>query len=111
MISFKIILQHTVSYTLIVYVKVKVKSLSHVRIFATPGTVAHQAFPSMGFSRQEYWSGLTFPSPGGLPNPGIESGSPALQTDTLPSEPPGKGIYIPLYYMCKIYIYIYIYIV
>ena len=42
----------------------------------------------MGFSRQEYWSGLPFPSPGDLPNPGIESGSPELQADTLPSEPP-----------------------
>ena len=44
----------------------------------------------MGFPRQEYWSGLPFPSPGDLPNPGIEPGSPALQTDSLPSEPPGK---------------------
>ena len=47
--------------------KVKVKSLSHVRLFATPWTVAHQAPPSMGFSRQEYWSGLPFHSPGDLP--------------------------------------------
>ena len=54
--------------------KVKVKSLSHVRLFVTPWTVAYQASPSMGFSRQEYWSGLTFPSPGDLPNPGIEPG-------------------------------------
>ena len=44
----------------------------------------------MGFSRQEYWSGLPFPSPGNLPNPGIEPGSPALQADALPSESPGK---------------------
>ena len=51
---------------------------------------AHQALPSMGFSRQEYWSGLPFPSPGDLPNPGIEPRSPALQTDALPSEPLGK---------------------
>ena len=65
-------------------------SLSHVRLFATPWTVAYQALPSMGFSRQEYWSGLPFPSPGDIPNPGIEPGSPALQTDALPSEPPGK---------------------
>ena len=57
---------------------------------ATPGTVAYQAPPSMGFSRQEYWSGLPFPSPGDLPNPGIEAGSPSLQADTLLSEPPGK---------------------
>ena len=68
----------------------EVKSLSRVRLFATPWTVAYQAPPSMGFSRQEYWSGLPFPSPGDLPNPGIEPVSPALQTDTLPSEPPGK---------------------
>ena len=68
----------------------KVKSLSHVRLFATPCTVAHQAPPSMGFSRQEYWSGLPFSSPGDLPNPGIEPGSPALQADALLSEPPGK---------------------
>ena len=70
--------------------KVKVKSLSHIRLFATPWTVAYQAPPSMGFSRQAYWSGLPFPSPGDLPNPGIEPGSPTLQVDALPSEPPGK---------------------
>ena len=52
----------------------------------TPWTVAYQALPSMRFSRQEYWSGLPFPSPGDLPNPGIEPGSPAVQTDALPSE-------------------------
>ena len=68
----------------------KVKSLSCVRLFATPWTVAYQAPPPMGFSRQEYWSGLPFPSPGDLPNPGIKPGSPALQADALPSEPPGK---------------------
>ena len=68
------------------------KSLSHVRPFATPWTVAHQAPHSMEFSRQEYWSGLPFPSPGDLPNPGIEPGSPTLQADTLPSEPPGKPL-------------------
>ena len=56
----------------------------------TPWTVAYQASPSMGFSRQEYWSGLPFPSPGDPPDPGIELGSPALQVDSLPSEPPGK---------------------
>ena len=67
-----------------------VQSLSRVLLFATSQTVAYQAPPSMGFSRQEYWSGLPFPSPADLPNPGIEPGSPALQTDALPSEPPGK---------------------
>ena len=61
--------------------KVKVKSLSRVRLFATPWTVAHQAPLSMGFSRQEYWSGLPFPSPGDLPDPGIEPRSPVLQAD------------------------------
>ena len=66
------------------------KALSRVRILATPWTVAYQAPPSMGFSRQEYWSGLPFRSPGDLPNPGIEPRSPALQADTLTSEPPGK---------------------
>ena len=71
-------------------VKVKVKSLSHVRLFATPWTAAYQAPPSMGFPRQEYWSGLPFPSPGDLPNPGIEPRSPALEADALTSEPPGK---------------------
>ena len=68
----------------------KVKSLSRVRLFATPWTVAYQASPAMGFSRQEYWSGLPFPSPGDLPDLGIEPGSPALEAGTLTSEPPGK---------------------
>ena len=66
------------------------KLLSRVRLFAIPWTVAHQASLSMGFSRQEYWSGLPFPFPGGLPDPGIEPRSPTLQSDALPSEPPGK---------------------
>ena len=66
------------------------KLLSRVQLFVTPWTVAYQASLSMGFSRQEYWSGLPFPSPGDLPDPGIEHGSPTLQADTLPSEPPGK---------------------
>ena len=72
-------------------VKVKVESLSCVRLFSTPWTVAYQAPLSIGFSRQDYWSGLPFPSPEGLPNPGTEPGSPALQTEALPSEPQGKG--------------------
>ena len=70
--------------------KVKVKSLSRVRLFATPWNVAPQALLSMGFSRQEYWSGVPFPSPGDLPDPGIEPRSPALEADALTSEPPGK---------------------
>ena len=56
----------------------------------TPWTVAHQASPSMGLSRQEYWSGLPFPCSGDLPDPGIKPRSPALQADALTSEPPGK---------------------
>ena len=68
--------------------KVKVKSLSRVLLFVTPWTVAHQAPPPMEFSRQEYWSGSPFPSPGDLHDPGIELRSPALQADGLPSEPP-----------------------
>ena len=59
-------------------------------IFATPWTVAHQAPLSMEFSRQEYWSGLPFSSPGNLPDPGIEPVFPALQADALLSEPTGK---------------------
>ena len=69
---------------------VKVRSFSHVRLFATSWIVAHQAPLSMGFSRQEYWSGLPFPSPGDLLDPGIKLRSPALQADALTSEPPGK---------------------
>ena len=57
--------------------------------------IAHQAPLSMEFFRQEYWSGLPLPSPGDLPNAGIESGSPALQVESLPSKPPGKP------YICK----------
>ena len=68
----------------------EVKSLSRVWLFATPWTVAYQAPQSMDFSRQEYWSGLPFPSPADLPNPGIEPGSHTLQADALSSEPPGK---------------------
>ena len=65
------------------------KSLSHVRFFVIPWTVTYQAPPSMGFSRQEYWSELPFPSPGVLPDPDIEPLSSALQADSLPSEPTG----------------------
>ena len=70
-------------------VRKKVRKLSHVRLFATPWAVGYQAPPSMEFSRQEYWSGLPFPSPGDLPDPGIELVSSAMQADALPSEPPG----------------------
>ena len=77
------------------------KSLSRVRLFATPWTVAYQAPPSMGFSRQEYWSGLPFPSPGDLPGPGIEPRSPAFQADTLTSEPPGKPWYCQIFFYSR----------
>ena len=70
--------------------KVKVKLLSRVRLFATLWTVAYQASMFMGFSRQEYWSGLPFLSPRDLPDPGIETRSPTLEADALNSEPPGK---------------------
>ena len=65
------------------------KLLGHVQLFETPWTLALQAPPSVEFSRQEYWSGLPFPSPGDLPNLGIEPRSPTLQVDALPSDPPG----------------------
>ena len=76
-------------------VVVAIKSLSGTQVFCHPTDHrpphgAHQAPLSMGFRRQGYWSGLAFPSPGELPDPGIEPGSPALQAGALPSEPPGK---------------------
>ena len=69
-----------------------VSYVSHpdLRLFTTPWTRASQTPPSMGFSRNEHWSGLSFPSPGDLPYSGIEPRSPALQADTLPSKPAGK---------------------
>ena len=67
------------------------KSLSHVQLFVIPWTIACKAPLSMGFIRQEYWSGLPFPSPGDLPNPGIEPGCPALQADSLLAESGGKS--------------------
>ena len=66
------------------------KSLSRVRLFAIPWTVAHQAPQSIEFSRQEYWSGLPFLSPGGLPNPGIKPAFPTLAGKFFTAEPPGK---------------------
>ena len=78
-----------------IMVEVKVKSLGCVQLFATPWTVAYQALPSMGLSRQEYWNGLPFPSPGYLPDLGIEPRSPELQADSLPTELPGKPLTLP----------------
>ena len=90
------------------------ESVSHpVLLFVTPWTVAPQAPLSKEFSRQEYWSGLPFLSPGGLPNPGIKPESPALQADSLQSAPPGKPMFgtlpcpkprimsLHLYYLCS----------
>ena len=68
------------------------KSFSHVQLFVTPWTVTSQTPLSMGFSRQEYWSGLPFPSPEDLPDPGIKPRSPALQAEALTSEPSGKPL-------------------
>ena len=83
------------SFICVYKVNVKVKSLSCVWLFVTPWTEDRQAPLSMGFSREEYWSGLPFPSPGDLSDPGTEPVSPALQADTLRSEPPGKP-HIPI---------------
>ena len=66
--------------------------LSRIRLFATLQTVAYQAPPSVGFSREEYWSGLPFISPKDLPDPGIEPRCPPLWADALPSEPPRKPV-------------------
>ena len=96
----------------------KWKSFSHVQLFATPWTVACQTSLSMEFSRQEYWSRLPFPSPGDLPDPKIEPGSPALQADSLPSELLGfmsyyvykhNTLWIPPYFSklrLKVYIFV-----
>ena len=70
-------------------IRVQCYSLSRIQLFVTPRTVAHQASLSMEFPRQEYWSGLPFPFPGHLSDPGTKLGSPALQADYLLSEPPG----------------------
>ena len=71
----------------------RTESLRRVQLFATPWTVAYQASPSMGFSRQECWSGWPFPFSGDLPDTGIEPRSPSLQADALPSEPPGLSYF------------------
>ena len=82
---------------MLVAMKLKVKSLSRVRLFATPWTITPCQSPLWGFSRQEYWNGLPFPPPGDLPNPGIKPRSSALPVDSLLSEPPGKPRYIYIY--------------
>ena len=87
--------------TLSALTEVTVMSLSHVRLFATPWTVAYQAPLSMGFSSQEYWNGLPFPSPGYLSDPGIEPMSLAFRTDALLSESAGKPYIKPKRYTCN----------
>ena len=74
-----------------------IQFLSHVQLFATAWTIACQAPLSLGFPRQEYWSGLPFPSPGALPNPETEPESPALEVDFLSTEPPEKLTCIVIY--------------
>ena len=68
------------------------QSLSHVSLFSTTWTIDHQAPLSTGFSRQEYWSGLPFPPPGDLPDPGTKPASPALAGELFTTEPPGKSL-------------------
>ena len=82
--------------------KVKVKLLSHVQLFVTPWAVAYEVPPFMGFSRQEYWSGLPFPSPGDLSDPGIEPRSSTSDADSIPESgrSPGEGNGNPLQYSC-----------
>ena len=75
--------------------------------FSTPQIVVRQAPLSMGFPRQEYWSGLPFPSPGDLPDPGIESGSPTLQADSLQSELPRKANLFQLIFLQEIVLEVY----
>ena len=75
-------------------------------ILVTPWTVARQAPLSMGFSQQEYSTGLPFPTPGDLPNPGIKSGSPALQADSLPTEAPGKPVYTSAHVYTHPFVYL-----
>ena len=90
-----------------VYVYKCASLVSHVSLFTTPWTVAHQAPLSMGFSRQEHWSGLPFPPAGDLSNPGIEPRSPPLLADSLSSEPPGKP-YTHIHTHIHIWIYVYL---
>ena len=85
----------------------EVNSLSHVRLFATPWPVAYQAPPSMGFSRQEYWSGLSFSYPGIFPTQGSNSGFLHCRQTLLPSETPGK----PISYICICILYMHIYLI
>ena len=86
---------------------VHTQSLSHVQLFVTPWTIAHQAPLSMGFPRQEYWRGLPFPSPGDLPNPGSEPSSPALSGGFFTTEPSGKPHVYMWIHICTHILHIY----
>ena len=93
---------HTLALCLpVLEVHLEVYVFSPVRLFATPWTVAHQAPLTMEFSRQEYWSGLPFPSPGHLPKPGVEPTSPALQANSLPLSHLRRGLCLYLFH-CKL---------
>ena len=93
MILFQSMQKFDNAYFLTIKKRADVKLLSHVQLFVTQWTIACQAPPSIGFSRQESWSGLPFPSPGDLPDTETEPGSPALQADSLPSELPGAPFF------------------
>ena len=90
--SFKTICLEVATKRSFIANKVYVCVLGRVRLFATPWTVACQASLSMGFSRQEYWSGFPFPSTGDLPDPGVKPRSPALQADSLPLKREGRRL-------------------
>ena len=87
-------MEHREIYSNLVITIMRVYLLSHFQLFVTRWIIAHQALSSIGFPRQEYWNELPFPSPGDLPDPGMETRFLTLQADSLPSEPPGKAIYI-----------------
>ena len=89
---------HLTSFVSMHAIEKKMKLLSHVGLFATPWTLACQVPPSMESSRQVCWSGLPFPSPGNLPDPGIEPGYRTLQAASSPSEPRGKPLYVSYVY-------------
>ena len=84
------VINHTLLIILVCVCVCVCKLLSRSQFFVTPWVITCQAPLSMGFSRQEHWSGFPFPSPGDLPNPRIKPGSPTLQADSLPAEPLGK---------------------
>ena len=107
-ISISIYLSISISICLFIYMLAVGLVTNSCLTLVTPQTVARQAPLPMGFSRQGYWSGLPFPAPGDLPDPGIRPGSPALQADSLPTELKGKPMYMYMYICMYICIYVYI---